>query len=49
MENVHYWYDGNVPYCTDVTAWQPADDNFIRMNVPGYVYVDNYGVGHQVR
>jgi hypothetical protein len=48
MENVYYWYDGNVPYCTDATAWQPMDDNFIHMNVPGYFYVDNYGVTHQV-
>ncbi|KAF8494625.1 hypothetical protein F5888DRAFT_1805358 [Russula emetica] len=48
MENVYYWYDGNVPYCTDATAWQPLDDNFIHMNVPGYFYVDNYGVTHQL-
>ena len=48
MENVYYWYDGNVPYCTDATAWQPMDDNFIHMNVPGYFYVDNHGVTHQV-
>ena len=48
MENVYYWYDGNVPYCTDATAWQPLDDNFVHMNVPGYFYVDNYGVTHQV-
>jgi hypothetical protein len=41
MENVYYWYDGNVPYCTDATAWQPLDDNFVHMNVPGYSYVDN--------
>src|SRR6266566_6683432 len=42
MENIYYWYDGNVPYCTNatVTAWQSLDDNF----VPGYFYVDNYGV-----
>jgi hypothetical protein len=49
MENVYYWYDGNVPYCTDATAWQPLDDNFVHMNVPGYFYVDNYGVTHQVK
>jgi len=48
MDNVYYWYDGNVPYCTDATAWQPLDDNFVHMNVPGYFYVDNYGVTHQV-
>src|SRR6266478_6347569 len=49
MENVYYWYDGNVPYCTDATAWQPLDDNFIHMNGPGYFYVDNsHGVTHQV-
>ena len=41
MENVYYWYDGNVPYCTDVTAWQPLDDNFVHMNVPVYAYIDN--------
>jgi hypothetical protein len=48
MENVYYWYDGNVPYCTDATAWQPLDDNFVHMNVPGYFYIDNSGVTHQV-
>lgn len=49
MENVSYWYDGNVPYCADATAWQPLDDNFVHMNVPGYFHVDNYGVLiHQV-
>lgn len=48
MDNVYYWYDGNVPYCTDATAWQPIDDNFVHMNVPGYFYVDNYGVTHQL-
>ena len=41
MENVHYWYNGNVPYSTDATArptvWQPLDDNL----VPSYFYVDN--------
>ena len=41
MENVYYWYDGNVPYCTDVTAWQPIDDNYVHMNVPAYSYIDN--------
>jgi hypothetical protein len=50
MENVYYWYDGNVPYCTDATAWQPLDDNFIHMNVPGYAYVDpSHGATHQVK
>ena len=41
MESIHYWYDGNVPYYTDVTAWQPLDDNFVHVNVPVYAYVDN--------
>ena len=35
MENVYYWYDGNIPYFTDATA--------LRLDVPGYFYVDNYG------
>ena len=41
MEKVYYWYDGNVPYCTNVTAWQPIDDNYVHMNVPAYSYIDN--------
>ena len=49
LENVYYWYDGNVPYCPDATAWQPLDDNFLHTNVPVYSYVDNYlGTTHQV-
>ena len=49
MENVYYWYDGNVPYCTDANAWQPLDDNFIHMNVPGYSYIDpSHHGAHQV-
>ncbi|KAH9022574.1 hypothetical protein EDB85DRAFT_371530 [Lactarius pseudohatsudake] len=38
IENVYYWYDGNVPFCTDATACRPLDDNFLPMNVHGYGY-----------
>ncbi len=38
IENVYYWYDGNVPFYTDVTACRPLDDNFVPMNVHGYGY-----------
>ncbi|KAI0301039.1 hypothetical protein B0F90DRAFT_1721164 [Multifurca ochricompacta] len=44
IENVYYWYDGTVPYCTDATACQPLDDNFLHMNAPGYWYA---GAGSQ--
>ncbi|KAI0246457.1 hypothetical protein BJV78DRAFT_1254463 [Lactifluus subvellereus] len=40
IENVYYWYDGNVPYYTDATACQPLDDTFFHMNVPGYSHAD---------
>ncbi|KAH9988455.1 hypothetical protein BJV74DRAFT_885342 [Russula compacta] len=49
VENVQYWYDGNVPYYTDAAAWQPLDDTFLHMNVPGYSYVDKlHGPAHQL-
>ncbi|KAH9025490.1 hypothetical protein EDB84DRAFT_1504628 [Lactarius hengduanensis] len=32
IANVYYWYDGNVPFCTDATACRPLDDNFLPMN-----------------
>ncbi|KAH9961543.1 hypothetical protein BC827DRAFT_1202738 [Russula dissimulans] len=40
MQNVYYWYDGYMPYCTDAAASQPVDDTFLYMNVPGYSSVD---------
>ena len=40
MENVYYWYDGNMPYCTDTTVWQPLDDNFYHLNLSGPSFVD---------
>jgi hypothetical protein len=49
MENVYYWYDGYMPYCTDGTVWQPLDDNFFHMNYSGYSYVDKFqATPHQV-
>ncbi|KAI9463361.1 hypothetical protein F5148DRAFT_199703 [Russula earlei] len=50
MENVYYWYDGNVPYYTDATAWQPVDDYYLHMNFPGYPYVEKFQgvVAHQL-
>lgn len=55
IENVYYWYDGNVPFCTDATACRPVDDNFLPMNVHGsgygYWYADKsqWPHPHQVR
>ena len=49
MQNVYYWYDGCMPYCTDATAWQPLDDTFLYTNMSGYSYVDkSQGVAHPV-
>jgi hypothetical protein len=48
VENVYYWYDGYMPYCTDSTVWQPLDDNF-HLNLSGYSSVDKFqGTPHQV-
>jgi len=49
MQNVYYWYDGCMPYCTDATAWQPLDDTFLYTSMSGYSYVDkSQGVAHPV-
>ena len=40
MENVYYWYDGNMPYCTDTTVWQPLDDNLYHQNPSGPLFED---------
>ena len=51
MENVHHWPDGSVPYRTEPTnptARQPVGDNFVSMDVPGYLYVDDYVLIYQV-
>ncbi|KAH9972495.1 hypothetical protein BGW80DRAFT_1459844 [Lactifluus volemus] len=49
IENVYYWYDGNVPYYMDGTTMQRLDDHFFNMNTSSHSYVEKpQGVPHQV-
>jgi len=49
MQNVYYWYDGCMPYCTDAIAWQPLDSTFLYTTASGYSGVDkSQGVVHPV-
>jgi hypothetical protein len=49
IENVYYWYDGNVPYYMDGTTMQRLDDHFFNMNASSHSYVEKpQGVPHQV-